>query len=176
PGAYSKDETEYHNRLLDACPAGTWPYGSYLAACPRPVLVCQHHQRMLQEIAESLTAVIMSIVERWWTDHDAGFPRQMPLEEEEKDILRWIDHEVSRGSMASYRHCSGAWRPGFLIRMNEGGEERFQIAEINACFAFNGLMHLAYGQAALNQKLGSTSGFVGATDPEKVRLVFPRFA
>lgn len=75
--------------------------------------------------------------------------------------------------MASYRHCLGAWRPDFLIQMDEGGEERFKIVEINSRFTFNGLMHLAYGQAALHQKLGSTSGLVWAPDPEIVRLVSP---
>lgn len=87
-GAYSKEETEYQNQLLVSCPAGTWPCGSHRAACPRPVLVNQDHQRMLQEMTESLTAAITSIVERWWTDHDAGFPQRMPLEKEEEDILK----------------------------------------------------------------------------------------
>lgn len=60
--------------------------------------------------------------------------------------------------------------------MDEGGEERFKVTEINARFSFNGMMHLAYGQAALQEKLGGTSEFVGATDPEKVRLVFTHYA
>ncbi|KAK8096118.1 hypothetical protein PG999_014140 [Apiospora kogelbergensis] len=164
---YSKEETEYQNQLLDSCPAEIWPHSSHHAACPRPVLIGQHHQRMLQEMSESLTAAITSIVERWWNDRDASFSRRMPLEKEEEGILKWIDHEVAHGNMARYRDCLGAWRPDFLIHMDEGGQERFKVTEINARFSFNGLMHLAYGQAALQEKLGRTSEFVGATDPEK---------
>lgn len=85
---YSKEETEYQNQLLDSCPAEIWPHSSHHAACPRPVLIGQHHQRMLQEMSESLTAAITSIVERWWNDRDASFSRRMPLEKEEEGILK----------------------------------------------------------------------------------------
>ncbi|KAK6859078.1 hypothetical protein PG995_004931 [Apiospora arundinis] len=168
PGACSKEETEYHNHLLDFCPAGLWPYNSYQTACPRPILVGQHHQRLLQDLSEALIVAITDIVERWWTDDEANLSRRMPLEKGEEDILKWIDDQVSHDSIAKYRHCLGSWRPDFLVHMDANGKERFQITEINARFPFNGLMHWAYGQAVLQQKLGWTSMLVHATDPEKV--------
>jgi hypothetical protein len=37
---------------------------------------------------EALTAGITDIVERWWTDPEARFPERMPLEKQEKDLLK----------------------------------------------------------------------------------------
>lgn len=49
-------------------------------------------------------------------------------------------------------------------------EESYCITEINARFSFNGFMHEAYGQEAINRSVrGETTGLVGATDPERVR-------
>jgi hypothetical protein len=76
----------------------------------------------------------------------------------------------------------GSWRPDFLVedyRCSDGTvvEENFTITEINARFLFNGFMHEAYGQKALNESIkdmGSrAAGLVGATDPEMVLTTLP---
>lgn len=72
----------------------------------------------------------------------------------------------------------GSWRPDFLVenyQFSQRGtvvEESFAITEINARFSFNGFMHAAHGQHALDEVLKDSTewgmGVVGATDPEKV--------
>lgn len=87
-GTHSTEEAEHQRMLLKSCPEHLWPHGSYLAACPRPILVDQKHQRLLQDLSESLTIAITDIVGRWWTDREANLPQLMPLEKEEEDILK----------------------------------------------------------------------------------------
>ncbi|KAM0814382.1 hypothetical protein AB5N19_00172 [Seiridium cardinale] len=82
------EEAEQRNVLLQSCPPEIWPQDSYATGCPRPVLVSKHHQQQLQDLYESLTVAITDIVQRWWTDHDALFPKRMPLDKGEEEILR----------------------------------------------------------------------------------------
>lgn len=70
-----------------------------------------------------------------------------------------------------YRGRLGSWRPDFLIEQDSAGDENFRISEINARFSFNGLMHEAYAQQALQDIgiSGGRNGLVGTTDISKVR-------
>ncbi|RSL83203.1 hypothetical protein CEP51_004630 [Fusarium floridanum] len=167
--AYSLEEAKLQDNLLKLCPANLWPHGSYTSGCPRPILVGKHHQQQMQDLHEALTIAITDIVQRWWTDRDARFPERMPLEKEEEEILRWVDSQVSCGNIAPFSKCRGSWRPDFLVEDDEMREENYRITEINARFSFNGFMHVAYGQEALNRSLpGGSGGLVGAINPDMI--------
>lgn len=93
------------------------------------------------------------------------------------DNVKWLEIQVSEDKMWKFCERLGSWRPDFLIehhQPNEGAisEENFRITEINARFSFNGFMHEAYGQQALDERLENTdvrsSGLCSATDPGKV--------
>lgn len=56
-----------------------------------------------------------------------------------------------------------------MVEDSEDGAivENFRITEINARFSFNGFMHQAYGQQALDD-VGVGANLANATDSEKV--------
>jgi hypothetical protein len=85
---FFQEHTRLQALLLGMCPAHLWHNGSYTAGCPRPILVGKHHQQQLEKLHESLTIAITDIVQRWWTDMNAGFPNRMPLEKEEENLLK----------------------------------------------------------------------------------------
>jgi hypothetical protein len=43
---------------------------------------------MLHELHTALTASVTDIVNRWWVDTAAEFPKRMPLGEEEEELLK----------------------------------------------------------------------------------------
>lgn len=88
--SFGEEEVKFQEALLRLCPAEVWPHGSYSAGCPRPIKVNRDHQRELQDLHEALSAAIVDIVQRWWTDNTARFPKLMPLEEKEEDVLKVI--------------------------------------------------------------------------------------
>ncbi|KAM5343713.1 hypothetical protein ACJ41O_012250 [Fusarium nematophilum] len=166
---YAREEAKLQDTLLSLCPANLWHNGSYSAGCPRPILVGKHHQEQMQQLHEALVIAITDIVQRWWTDPKARFPERMPLEREEEKILKWVDDQVLCGNLPNFSECLGSWRPDFLVEDDEHREENYRITEINARFSFNGFMHEAYGQEAVNRSLRSeTGGLIGATDPEMI--------
>ncbi|KAH8651135.1 hypothetical protein BX600DRAFT_387632 [Xylariales sp. PMI_506] len=170
---YVQEHTKIQASLLRKCPAHLWYNGSYKAACPRPILITEHHEQLLQSLHDALTSAITDIVQRWWIDADAQFPTRMPLEKEEEELLQWIEDQVSCGKMPKFSTRLGSWRPDFLvedIQSNNDGVfmENFRITEINARFSFNGFMHEAYGQQALDDLGAGVKGLVSATDPEMV--------
>ncbi|KAL7939963.1 hypothetical protein V8C42DRAFT_339008 [Trichoderma barbatum] len=75
-----------------------------------------------------------SIIERWYSDEQAGFPARMPVEEHEDRVLRWI---ASSGIIPPYAGRQGSWRPDYLFSATS--EKAFQpvICEINARLPFN---------------------------------------
>ena|SRR6186713_490118 len=89
-----------------------------------------------------------------------------------------MDTQVSQGSLQRFSERMGSWRPDFLVenlrptRQGTTGEENFAITEINARFSFNGFMHEAYGQQALDETLhdisSGTTELISATDPSEV--------
>ncbi|KAI9150839.1 ATP-dependent bile acid permease [Paramyrothecium foliicola] len=150
---------EHHSFLLDRCPAHLWPKGSYSASCPQPILVDQHHQEQLRDLHEALVVAISDIVRRWWSDEGRAFPQRMPLGSKEEDLLKWMDAQVDHGNLPKFSERLGSWRPDFMVEdfpSTEAAfstEENFTITEINARFSFNGFMHEAYGQEALDKVL-----------------------
>ncbi|KAJ4069925.1 hypothetical protein NW756_002251 [Fusarium oxysporum] len=165
--SFSSEEARFQEKLLNLCPANLWPKASYMTGCPRPVLVGQYHQQQLKDLHEALTAAITDVVQRWWSDKDAGFPERMPLEDKEEELLQWIEGQVMIGNLPQFSQCRGSWRPDFLVEDNGERKENYCITEINARFSFNGFMHEAYGQAATNESLESAETvFMPATDPD----------
>ncbi|KAI0538237.1 hypothetical protein GGR58DRAFT_513208 [Xylaria digitata] len=156
-----KEYERFRANLLLKCPAHLWPKGSYRAVCPHPILITEDHWRQAMELSEALTTAITDIVDRWWSDPQARFFERMPLKREEEDLLRWLEDQVSRGRLKKYFACPGSWRPDFLIEdrarsQNELAGENFLITEINGRFPFNGAVHIAYAQEALeDMNLGS---------------------
>ncbi|KAL3295987.1 hypothetical protein RB213_011420 [Colletotrichum asianum] len=164
-----REEEAYRSGLLDLCPEHLWHNSSYLAGCPRPILVSKSHQQQMEYLHEALVISIIDIVQRWWTDKGACFPKRMPLEPEEEELLRWIENQVSLGNMATFSDRLGSWRPDFLVEDDAEFKENYRITEINARFSFNGFVHEAYGQDVLNKTLESWSGvLVGATDANEI--------
>lgn len=88
-------------------------------------------------------------------------------------MQKWVDDQVSRGNMLKFSKCLGSWRPDFLVDYDEAGKETYRITEINARFCFNGFLHEAYGQKALNDSVHQGSGLIGAAHPEKARYNSP---
>ncbi|KAI1436163.1 hypothetical protein GGR50DRAFT_260275 [Xylaria sp. CBS 124048] len=174
---YAREHEDHQASLLSMCPAELWHHNSYRAICPRPILVRKHHHRQLEALSEALVIAITDIVKRWWIDKDARFFERMPLEPEEEELLQWLDDQVARGNLRGFHECHGSWRPDFLIE-ERGGVETFLITEINARFAFNGYIHLAHGQDALERMNQEDSDLVGGATSMQVfdglrRLVKP---
>ncbi|KAI1409892.1 hypothetical protein F5Y13DRAFT_181745 [Hypoxylon sp. FL1857] len=168
---YMEENVEFQANILSLCPSHIWPKDSYRLACPRPILISKDHRQQLEELQEALAAAIADIVERWWTDNEAQFPKRMPLEKEEDDLLRWLEEQAPRDKVQKYSACRGSWRPDFLVEEHKRSDgvvaERFRITEINARFSFNGFMHAAYGQEALDNMGLGDSGLASATSATK---------
>lgn len=75
-------------QLMRLCPPRLWPHGSYNNSCPRPILINIQHQLLLRELHTALTASVTDIVNRWWFDKAAEFPKRMPLGEKEQELLK----------------------------------------------------------------------------------------
>ncbi|KHN94385.1 uncharacterized protein MAM_07701 [Metarhizium album ARSEF 1941] len=168
---YTREHDALQASLVNSCPAHLWPKSSHKASCPRPILITKHHQTQLAELHEALTTAITDIVERWWTDGERRFPDRMPLSRNEEDLLRWLQDQALQGNLQQYSKCRGAWRPDFMVENGcEHGApvENFRITEINARFSFNGFMHQAYGQQALDDMGVKAHGLVAATSPARV--------
>ncbi|KAI0886270.1 uncharacterized protein GGS22DRAFT_160426 [Annulohypoxylon maeteangense] len=173
PGTYIREHDDYQAAISSLCPFDVWPRGSYRLYCPRPILVGKQHLEQLSELHQALSIAIVDIVGRWWTDEQAEFPKRMPLEKQEEDFLQWIESQVSHGDFPPYSACQGSWRPDFMIEEDEshpqnGMVEKFRITEINARFSFNGFMHAAYGQRALEDMGIQTKGLISAVDSDKL--------
>lgn len=85
---YLQEHSKLQASLLRKCPAHLWHKGSYKAACPRPILITEYHEKLLQNLHDALTSAITDIVQRWWIDSDAQFPQRMPLEKDEEALLQ----------------------------------------------------------------------------------------
>ncbi|KAM3436717.1 hypothetical protein NHJ13734_004959 [Beauveria thailandica] len=147
-------EYEAHQQILLAkCPPTLWPHGSYRVSCPMPILISESHCRQLKDLHGALTAAINDIVSRWWKDKAANFPARMPLQEEEEQLLQWLDEQEELGNLPRFSTRQGSWRPDFLVEQvhhDDGFKtENFRLSEINARFCFNGFMHILYGNLAL---------------------------
>ncbi|OAA60622.1 hypothetical protein ISF_05661 [Cordyceps fumosorosea ARSEF 2679] len=150
---FTQEHEAHEEILLAKCPPTLWPHGSYRASCPRPILISESHCRQLKDLHGALTAAMNDIVSRWWRDKAANFPARMPLEEEEEQLLQWLDEQEELGNLPKFSTRQGSWRPDFLVEEvhHEDGSktENFRLSEINARFCFNGFMHILYGNLAL---------------------------
>ena len=79
------DLSAMQTSLLRSCPV--WPYDLHLRACPYPMIVPRSRLLDIEILHRILSAAVTNIVERWWTDEKARFPKRMPLESYEEDIL-----------------------------------------------------------------------------------------
>ncbi|KAI1089358.1 hypothetical protein F5B19DRAFT_467683 [Rostrohypoxylon terebratum] len=172
PKTYAQEYHSYQAYLSSQCPLNLWPRSSHAAFCPRPILINKQHQQQALAIHNALSIAVTHIVERWWTDKEARFPQRMPLQKEEEELLQWLETRVSCGDLDPYFRCQGSWRPDFMIEEDEsncnGAREKFRITEINARFSFNGLMHGAYGQKALENIVATTNGLSSAVQADKL--------
>ncbi|CAJ0546685.1 Ff.00g013120.m01.CDS01 [Fusarium sp. VM40] len=166
--AYAKEEQVYQGALLRDCPSQLWYNETYTTGCPRPILVGSHHERQMRDLHEALTIAISDIIDRWWSDGDARLWERMPLNEDEEDLLKWLDDQVKSGELPPASERLGSWRPDFLVEDDDFKEENYRITEINARYSFNAFMHVIYGQQALNTALFHNSTLVSATDSETV--------
>ncbi|CAH0055509.1 unnamed protein product [Clonostachys solani] len=174
---YEQDHDSLKDTLLGLCPAHLWHNGSYEAGCPRPILIGKHHQQQMELLHEALVVALKNIVPRWFSDVEARFPERMPLEKDEEELLKWLDQQVLLGNLPPFAERLGSWRPDFLVEDHTCSQtgsivENFRVTEINARFSFNGFMHEAYGQHAVNKALSDAGarelGLVSATDPEMI--------
>lgn len=83
-----KERDHNQQSLLSSCPQNLWPKDLILQSCPHPILVSERHLSQLRELHEAFAMAINNIVQRWWTDKEADFPRRMPLESHEEDLLQ----------------------------------------------------------------------------------------
>ncbi|PNP50296.1 hypothetical protein THARTR1_09004 [Trichoderma harzianum] len=169
---YKREHETLKDELMRLCPPPLWPSESYKAYCPRPILINGHHQSVLQELNDALVASVTDIVNRWWLDADAHFPKRMPLGEKEQDLLKYVGLQSVIGHLPPYEVCRGSWRPDFMIeevKLPDGVlVENFRITEINARFSFNGFMHATYGHMALESTGMGSHGFVSAASPKEI--------
>ncbi|KAH8126000.1 hypothetical protein FP744_10006197 [Trichoderma asperellum] len=159
-------------QLIRLCPRRLWPHSSYSNSCPRPILVNARHEMMLRDLNTALTLSLTDIVERWWSDKAAQFPKRMPLELIEEGLLQYVEHQSAAGALPQYTERKGSWRPDFLVEDIQCADgtvyENFRITEINARFPFNAFMHAVFGHTALEDKGMARYGLVPATTPMKV--------
>jgi hypothetical protein len=66
---------------------------------------------------------------------------------------QWMEEQVLRGRLPGFADRLGSWRPDFLVADENNNDENFRITEINARFSFNGFLHAAYGQGAVDEML-----------------------
>jgi hypothetical protein len=85
---YAQEHAKSEAALLAMCAQHLWFKDSYKAVCPRPILIGEHHQKQMEVLHESLTAALVDIAQRWFSDEEARFPERMPVEPEEEDLLR----------------------------------------------------------------------------------------
>ncbi|KAM0255931.1 hypothetical protein ACHAQJ_005332 [Trichoderma viride] len=159
-------------QLMRLCAPRLWPHGSYNNSCPRPILTNVQHQLLLRELHNALVASVTDIVNRWWFDKAAGFPKRMPLGKKEEELLKYVELQSTVGILPHYATRKGSWRPDFLVEEMECVDgttiENFRITEINARFCFNAFMHATYGHTALDDTGMERHGLVSATTPKEV--------
>ncbi|RAK79414.1 uncharacterized protein BO72DRAFT_365277, partial [Aspergillus fijiensis CBS 313.89] len=110
---------------------------------PNPLLLPERLQRSVAKLHEALVSGLSSIVDTWWTDEQAAFPRRMPLEPHEEDLLRWLHEQSEANNLRPFRNCQGHWRSDLLLPSDHPGTVK--ICEINARYSINAQLLAAYG-------------------------------
>lgn len=65
---------------------------------PYPILMPRSFREDVENFQHLLFIALSNILDRWWDDSDANFPRRMPLEPHEESVLKvgisYIHHAV----------------------------------------------------------------------------------
>ncbi|RAL03058.1 uncharacterized protein BO80DRAFT_24723 [Aspergillus ibericus CBS 121593] len=123
--------------LTSGCP------GNIKNSSPNPLLIPAKLDRSVAKLHEALVAGLNNIVERWCADEQAAFPRRMPLEPHEEDLLHWLHGRTCEKNLRPFRECQGHWRTDLLLSAQ--WPRTVRICEINARFAINTQLLAAYG-------------------------------
>ncbi|PYH86981.1 hypothetical protein BO82DRAFT_396923 [Aspergillus uvarum CBS 121591] len=101
------------------------------------------HQRNVAKLHEALVNELSSIVDTWWTDEQAAFPRRMPLEPHEEDLLRGLHEQCEANNLRPFRECQVHWRSDLVLPSDHPGTAK--ICEINTRYSINAQLLAAYG-------------------------------
>ena len=126
---------------------------------PFNICISQRFASHVKEIHKLLDKALVDIVERWFTDKEADFPRRMPLEKHEEDLLRWIDGPASN-MVPQFGKRYGMWRTDYLIEKGPGGLEFARICEINSRIPFNGFWVVGLHEDASKLLGAGKKGFI----------------
>lgn len=90
-GSASEEQRKEHLALirqaaLDVHP--DWPIDIHLRQCHSIIYVPPSHVETVEKLQNALSKALTSIVDRWWSDKDADFPNQMPVNQHEEDVLK----------------------------------------------------------------------------------------
>ncbi|KAH8696540.1 hypothetical protein BGW36DRAFT_428545 [Talaromyces proteolyticus] len=109
---------------------------------PYPILMPRSFLEDIEKFQDILFIAVSNILDRWWEDSEADFPRRMPLEPHEESVLKWVHERSKQGLMQHYNERPLHWRPDILLP--EAGHSNanlpFKICEINARSPFNSMI------------------------------------
>jgi hypothetical protein len=147
---------------------GPLPFNLHERHPPFNICIPSAFASQVKDIHTLLDRSLVDIVERWFSDEEAGFPGRMPLEKHEEDLLRWIDGPGSE-LIPRFGDRYGMWRTDYLIENDAAGGEAARICEINARIPYNGFWMAGLHEEATKQLGAGTKGFNLLNDFE-VRL------
>ncbi|PYI05973.1 hypothetical protein BO78DRAFT_128353 [Aspergillus sclerotiicarbonarius CBS 121057] len=152
--------------------------GDLKNSSPNPLLVPPKLDRSVAKLHEALVIGLTSIVERWYADEQAAFPRRMPLESHEEDLLQWLHGQTCEKNLRPFRECQGHWRSDLLLSAE--WPRTFRICEINARFAINAQLLAAYGYEIYGEMASERSCVFAGADARKfvqsqLELFDPRY-
>lgn len=104
---------------------------------PFNICISDHFANHVRLLHQALDKALVDIVQRWYADEEASFPKRMPLEKHEEELLEWI-HGPGRIFVPSFRERYGMWRTDYLIERTADGFEQAKICEINSRIPYNG--------------------------------------
>ncbi|KAF4975789.1 hypothetical protein FZEAL_7470 [Fusarium zealandicum] len=93
----------------------------------------------LERLHLLLGRVLIDVVNRWFSDEDAGLPQRMPLDPAEEELLKWV---IGAEHMPDYTEHLGCWRSDILFgRSSDGLDDQAPfLCEINGRLPLNGIM------------------------------------
>ncbi|RHZ63466.1 uncharacterized protein CDV56_109067 [Aspergillus thermomutatus] len=116
---------------------------------PYPILMPRSFLEDLKNFQDLLFVAVSNILDRWWEDREADFPRRMPLEPHEESVLK------------HYNERPLHWRPDMLLPAagDPNTNLPFKICEINARSPFNSMIKsICMFQAAAASKTALPDG------------------
>ncbi|KAK5994565.1 NRPS-independent siderophore synthetase rfs-like protein [Cladobotryum mycophilum] len=135
---------------------------------PHPALVPRQFLEDLELFHDALIPALANIIERWWKDSEANFPRRMPVDPQVEDLLKWVEKSTDEGIMKPLRGHQGHWRPDILLVDSSDGSVDFRVCEINARFPINFLPNAACAYETLAWSTCSSPLIRPATDHKKL--------